>query len=83
MMEDFPSEDGRIKAHNVLRGKYDSIHLGYWPGGPNPVRLEARTGSTEFRKGRKIEHHKLAPDEQTSWILKLLFEKAAETGCRT
>ena len=30
------TEDGRIKAHNVLRGKRDAAEQKHWPGGPPP-----------------------------------------------
>ncbi len=35
------SEDGRVKAHNVLRGKRDAVLLGHWPGGNPPFGLYA------------------------------------------
>src|SRR5262245_22181863 len=37
------TEDGRIKAHNVVRGKKDAARLKRWPGGPPPFgfRLKA------------------------------------------
>jgi DNA invertase Pin-like site-specific DNA recombinase len=31
------TEDGRIKAHNVNRGKRDAARLKRWPGGPPPL----------------------------------------------
>jgi DNA invertase Pin-like site-specific DNA recombinase len=30
------TEDGRIKCHNVVRGKKDAARLKRWPGGPRP-----------------------------------------------
>ena len=33
------TEDGRIKAHNVVRGKKDAARLKRWPGGPPPFGL--------------------------------------------
>ena len=81
VMEDFrASEDSRIKAHNVLRGKYDSIKLGYWPGGPVPFGLKLEVVSTEMRKGRKIEHKKLVPSAKTALIIQKLFGKSARAA---
>ena len=38
MLESFRSrEDGRIKAHNVLRGKKDAVYLKHWAGGVPPL----------------------------------------------
>ena len=37
------TEDGRIKAHNVLRGKRDLASRGRWPGGPVPLEFRLRS----------------------------------------
>ncbi|MEK6238703.1 MAG: recombinase family protein, partial [Planctomycetales bacterium] len=79
LMEDFrASEDGRIKAHNVLRGKYDSIKRGPVPFGPVPFGFALELVDTEYRKGRRVDHHKLVPNADKSRIIQRLFNKASE-----
>jgi DNA invertase Pin-like site-specific DNA recombinase len=70
------SEAGRIKAHDVRRGKRDTIERGYWPGGPPPFGYKLQLADTEKRKGREIRHHILVPDEETAWILQRAFALA-------
>src|SRR4051812_31979696 len=36
------TEDGRTKAHNVVRGKKHAVDNGRWPGGPPPLGFELR-----------------------------------------
>ena len=36
------TEDGRIKAHNVVRGKKDAARRMRWPGGPPPFGLRLK-----------------------------------------
>lgn len=81
MVEAFRStEDGRIKAYNVLRGKRDTVRQNYWPGGPPPFGYALNSVETTNRGRRQITHCTLVPDPQTSWIIRTLFATAAEKG---
>ncbi len=73
------TDDGRIKAQQVRRGKRAKVEKGFWPGGPIPrgFRLQAER---EIVKGvEKTIGHRLVIDELTALIVVLLFEKAHET----
>ena len=74
----FASEESRVKAHQVLRGKRDTIKQGYWPGGPIPFGFRLKCVSTEKRMGRPIHHHILEPDPESAPVIRLLFQHAAE-----
>jgi len=77
------TEDGRIKAHNVLRGKRDAARQKHWPGGSAPFGKKLRSVLVE-RNGRKeVDYCLLEDDPETSWIIVRLFAKAAETGWGT
>lgn len=75
-------EDGRVKAHNVLRGKKDLIlHKKAWPGGSCPLgfRLHSimktsASGSTE------VDYNRLVRDPASDWIVERLYRQAAESG---
>lgn len=79
------TEDGRVKAHNVLRGKKDLIlHKKAWPGGPVPLgfRLHSvmktgASGSTE------VDYNRLVRDPTSDWIVERIYRKAAEEGWGT
>ncbi|MBL8792400.1 MAG: recombinase family protein [Planctomycetia bacterium] len=79
------TEDGRVKAHNVLRGKKDLIlHKKAWPGGPVPLgfRLQsvmktAASGNTE------VDYNRLVRDPASDWIAERLFRQTDELGWGT
>lgn len=74
------TDDTRIKAHNVVRGKRDAAERKFWPGGPIPFGLRSRT-ITSNRGGKiEIEGSVLEPDPETSPIIKLVFGKAHDSG---
>lgn len=74
------SEDGRVKAHNVTRGKMDAINLKHWPGGPCPFGFQLKNIMT-MRDGREeVDYSVLEPQLLEAWIMKLLFREAAATG---
>ncbi len=73
-------EDNRVKSHNVLRGKRDAVGLKRWSGGPPPFGFKLQTVFREERGRQEKSHSILVPDSETSWIIRLLFEKAFETG---
>ena len=54
LVENFrATEDGRIKAHNVLRGKRDAARLKHWPGGPPPFGYRLQSVMVESQ-GRQV-----------------------------
>ncbi len=74
------TEHGRILGHNVLRGKRDAARLKHWPGGPPPFGYMLKS-IMRIEKGREVvDYSILVPDPVTSRIIKLLFDKAAESG---
>jgi len=74
------TEDTRIKAHNVVRGKRDAAERKFWPGGPIPFGLRA-ISITSNRNGKlEVEGSVLEPSPDTSPIIKLAFEKAHSSG---
>lgn len=74
------SEDGRIKAHNVFRGKRDAVQQGHWPGGSPPFGLMLKSVMKEVHGRQEVDYCTLVPDPETNWIVKLLLDKAYETG---
>jgi DNA invertase Pin-like site-specific DNA recombinase len=73
------TEDGRIKAHNVVRGKKDAARRKRWPGGPPPFGrrlkrvVDDSASPAEFYSVLEFEPRQAA-------ALRLAFERAAETG---
>jgi DNA invertase Pin-like site-specific DNA recombinase len=74
------SEDGRIKAHNVLRGKRDAAKLKHWPGGAAPFGYKLHSVLAERHGRQEVDHCILAPDPETAWIIRKLFQVANERG---
>lgn len=74
------TEDGRIKAHNVLRGKRDAARQGHWPGGPPPFGYRLQSVMTEVNGCQEVAYRVLVPDPAKARIIQLLFQKACETG---
>jgi DNA invertase Pin-like site-specific DNA recombinase len=74
------SEESRVKAHNVRRGKRDAALAGHWPGGPPPFGFRLKTVVTERRGHREVAHSMLEPDPESASVIQLLFEKASESG---
>lgn len=73
-------DDGRVKAHQVLRGKKDAVERGYWPGGEAPFgfQLKSEFGivyGREEKLGSRLE-----PFPETDWIARLAFERVKDTG---
>jgi DNA invertase Pin-like site-specific DNA recombinase len=84
LVESFRStEDSRVKAHQVLRGKRDAARQKQWPGGPPPFGYKLQSVLCQ-RKGREeVSHCILVPDPETAWIIQLLFRTAREKGWGT
>ena len=77
------TEDGRIKAHNVLRGKKDALRQRHWPGGPVPFGYRLRNVMTTKNGVEEIDHRVLEPDPKTRWIIAEVFRLAYEKGWGT
>ncbi|MBD3675701.1 MAG: recombinase family protein [Planctomycetaceae bacterium] len=74
------TEEGWTKAHNVVRGKKDSVRLGYWPGGPVPFGYKLESVMV-LRKGvEEIDHRILVPDSQTAPLVRRIYSLATERG---
>ena len=74
------TEDGRIKAHNVSRGKRDAAELKHWPGGPPPFGYMLQSVMALVKGREEVDHRLLVPDPATRWIIELLFESAERTA---
>lgn len=74
------TEDGRIKAHNVLRGKRDAARQRHWPGGAPPFGYRLQNVMKEVNGCQEVDYRVLVPDPAKAWIITLLFERAVETG---
>ena len=74
------TEDGRVKAHNVLRGKKDSIRQGHWPGGAPPLGYRLKNIMVTKNGVEEIDHRVLEPDLETRWVIEELFRIADEKG---
>jgi hypothetical protein len=74
------TENGRVKAHNVLRGKRDAAHLGHWPGGLPPFGLALKTFFKNVNGRDEVDYCILVPNPETAWIIQLLFTQAKATG---
>ncbi|MBL9085446.1 MAG: recombinase family protein [Planctomycetales bacterium] len=74
------TEDGRVKAHNVLRGKRDAVEQKHWPGGEAPLGFMLKSVMTMVRGREEVDHCLLIPNPESSWIMLHLFELAKKTG---
>jgi DNA invertase Pin-like site-specific DNA recombinase len=77
------TEDGRIKAHNVLRGKRDAARSKHWPGGPAPFGYRLHSILVDRHGRQEVDYCILVPDAATAWIIQRLFHRADETGWGT
>ncbi len=73
------TEDGRIKAHNVIRGKRDIASRKFWPGGPPPFGYRLRSITTSRDGKLEIQGSVLEPEPEEARIIALTFRKARET----
>jgi hypothetical protein len=77
------TEENRIKAVQVLRGKRDAVLQGHWPGGTAPFGHKLESVMCE-RKGRQeVDYCILKRDPESDWVIMLLFQMARETGWGT
>ena len=74
------TQDGKTKAHNVLRGKRDVAKLKRWPGGPFPLGYR-RKRIIELRKGEEeFVGSQLVPDPVTTPLVRMMFDLAHKKG---
>lgn len=73
-------EDNRIKSHNVLRGKRDAVRQKHWPGGAPPFGYRLANVFRQRNGRQELDHCVLEPDPETGWIVRKIFELAAERG---
>lgn len=72
------TEDGRVKAHNVIRGKKDTAELKWWPGGPAPLGFKRKVVVESVNPPRV--HSVLEPIPAHVAAVRLAFARADETG---
>ncbi len=73
------TEENRVKAHQVVRSKRDLVIAKIWPGGPRPFGLSLVPVGTEEIGIPGMKGSRLEPFPQEDWIIKRLFDRAAET----
>lgn len=79
------TEENRIKAHQVLRAKRDTIALGRWPGGPAPrgYRLRKVIGQDEKGNDQFIGSHLVLDSRVVNVdIVREAFRVCRNTGKR-
>lgn len=74
------TQDGRVKAHNVLRGKRDAAKLGHWPGGPTPRGYKPESVMTTGPGPVEVDFRKLVPDAEAAPVVQEIFRLAFESG---
>jgi DNA invertase Pin-like site-specific DNA recombinase len=73
------TEDGRIKAHNVVRGKKDAARRKRWPGGPPPFGFRLKPVVIDTVTPLEV-YNVLEIEPRQAAALRLAFERAAATG---
>jgi DNA invertase Pin-like site-specific DNA recombinase len=78
-------EEGRVKGHNVLRGKRDLIRQKKaWPGGPTPLGLRLQSVLTMGKNGgQEVDYNLLVRDPGADAVVARIYLKAKETGWGT
>ena len=80
MVEQFrATEDGRVKAHQVVRGKKDALRRKRWPGGPPPFGYRLKRCVDEA-DARSPFYNVLEVDPESGPIVRAIFAKAHATG---
>ncbi|WP_202921763.1 recombinase family protein [Anatilimnocola aggregata] len=73
-------EEGRVKGHQVRRGKADAIRHKQWPGGPVPLGMRLRPVMKNVAGVETVAHNVLEPDPRTRWVVEEMFRLADEHG---
>jgi len=74
------TEDTRIKAHNVLRGKLDAARQKKWPGGSTPFGLKLEPVYLTGGARQEIAYYHPVPDPAEKKVIQLVFQLAVDTG---
>jgi len=74
------TEENRVKAHQVSRGKCDAARQGLWPGGKPPFGHRLVPKVVEINGHERIVGNVLEPHPQESPVVQKLFTRALETG---
>lgn len=74
------TEDGRIKAHTVLRGKRDAVLHKHWPGGPPPFGYGLKSIMKVVNGREEVDHCILKIEETQAVVVRMLFAKAKQSG---
>lgn len=76
------TEEGRVKAHNVLRGKRDLIlQKKAWPGGPIPLGFQLQSVMKNGANGStEVDYKILVRSAASDWFIERLFLLARQTG---
>ena len=74
------TEDGRVKAHNVLRGKRDAASQKHWPGGAPPFGYMLKSVLKTVNGREEVDYCLLVPNPVTRWVMEHLFELAEKTS---
>lgn len=80
MSDIIAKQENRTKAHQVLRGKIDTVNQHRWPGGPIPFGFRLETHFKEERGRQVIDFSVLKPNPETQLIVLIAFQEAAKTG---
>lgn len=74
---------GRIQAHNVRRGKLDSVKRDRWPGGVPPIGYKLKSVMKPGDGPAEIDYKILVPDEKARDLPALYFRLADDFGWGT
>ena len=77
------TEDTRIKAHNVLRGKKDAVRQKHWAGGAAPLGYRLKNVVVSRHGVEEIDHRVLEPNPETRWMIEEIFRLADAHGWGT
>jgi DNA invertase Pin-like site-specific DNA recombinase len=67
---------GKVKAHDVLRGKLDAVRQRHWPGGPIPFGYMLKTIFKVVSGVEMVDYRILVINPATGWIVVLIFQLA-------
>jgi site-specific DNA recombinase len=71
------------KAHDVLRGKIDTVHQKHWPGGKPPLGYQLESVMKVAFGRQELDYCLLVPNPQTRHVIQLLFDQAEATAWGT
>lgn len=74
------TEENRVNAHQVLRGKRDLARRGFWPGGKPPFGYQLVSRMREQDGRQIVDGSVLQPSPEEATIIQKLFAQAEATG---